>query len=334
MITGGSAGLGRATALAFASHGDDVALIARNPQRLDAAADECRSFGVRALAVPLDVADPIAMEAAAERIETELGPVDVWVNSAMATVFAPVGALTAEEFKRATEVTYLGQVYGTMAALKRMRQRNRGTIINVGSALAYRAIPLQSAYCGAKFAARGFTESLRSEILHERLDIKLCMVHLPAMNTPQFDWALNKTGWRAQPVPPIYQPEVGARAIFFVSEHPRRNLWIGKPTVEVILANRVAPGLLDKYFASKGYVGQLTSEREPAGAPANLFAPVDGDYGAHGRFDSRASATSFQALADRHKVAVAGVAAATVLGSIFMVRRWRRRSNGKLHSYI
>ena len=205
----------------------------------------------------------------------------------MATVFAPISAISAAEFKRATEVTYLGQVYGTMAALKHMRTRNSGTIINVGSALAYRAIPLQSAYCGAKFAVRGFTESLRSEIIHDGLAIQLCMVHLPAMNTPQFDWALNKTGWRAQPVTPIYQPEVGARAIYFMSRHPRRNLWVGSPTVEAILATRVAPGLLDRYFSTKGYEGQLTTEHTTADDQSNLFIPVDGDQGAHGRFDSR-----------------------------------------------
>jgi short-subunit dehydrogenase len=325
VITGASAGLGRAAALNFASHGDNLALIARNPERLESAARECRSHGVDALPLSVDVADAVAMDQAAERIEAQLGPVDVWVNSAMATVFAAVSAITPDEFKRATEVTYLGQVYGTMAALRRMRERNRGTIINVGSALAYRAIPLQSAYCGAKFAVRGFTESLRSEILHDRLAIKLCMVHLPAMNTPQFDWALIKTGFRAQPVPPIYQPEVGARAIYFMSRHPRRNLWVGTPTVEAILANRVAPGLLDRYFATKGYVGQLTPEHTAPGEPANLFSSVEGDQAAHGRFDSRASASSFQALADRHRTIVA---AASVLGSIWLVRRLRRRSHG------
>jgi short-subunit dehydrogenase len=301
-VTGAGAGVGRAVAEEFARHGWDVGLMSRDRQRLDAATSDLRAtYGVRTLAVPTDVADPAAVEEAAERIERELGLIDVWVNVAMATVFAPVRDMTPEEFRRATEVTYLGQVYGTMAALKRMRLRNRGTIVNVGSALAYSAIPLQAAYCGAKFAVRGFTDSLRSEIMHDGLRVHLTMVHLPAVNTPQFDWALNKTGREAQPVPPIFQPEVAARAIYFAARHRRREVWVGFPTVRAILANRIVPGLLDRYLAKAGYSGQLTKQHRPPDAPSNLFEPVEGPYGAHGRFDVRARDTSWEMFTSRHR---------------------------------
>ena len=239
-ITGARAGVGRATAEEFASQGWDVALLARDPARLEeAAAELSERHGVRTLAVPADVADAEAVEAAAERIEAGLGPIEVWVNVAMATAFAPLADISAAEFRRATEVTYLGQVHGTMAALKRMRQRNRGTIVNVGSALSYRAVPLQAAYCGAKFAVRGFTDAVRCEILHDGLAVHLTMGHLPAVNTPQFDWALNRTGRQARPVPPVFQPEVAARAIYFSATHRRREVWVGFPTVGAILANRI-----------------------------------------------------------------------------------------------
>ncbi len=276
VITGAGAGVGRATVREFARHGCDVALLSRDPERLAAAADEARQCGVRALPIPTDVADADAVEAAAAQVEHELGPIDVWVNVAMATVFAPVSKLLPEEVARGTAVTYLGQVHGMMAALRRMRERNRGSIVNVGSALAYRSVPLQSVYCGAKFAIRGFTDSLRSELIHDRLNISLSMVDLPAVNTPQFNWALNKMGRRPQPVPPIFQPEVAARAIYHAALHPRRQTWIGFPTVKAILANRIAPGLLDRYLAKDGYSGQLTNERAPDDAPGNLFHPVPG----------------------------------------------------------
>jgi short-subunit dehydrogenase len=306
VVTGASAGVGRATAREFAARGCDVAIIARNATRLEATADELRERGVRALPIPADVADADAIEAAAERVENELGPIDVWVNNAMATIFAPFDRITAEEFRRGTDITYLGQVHGTMAALKRLRQRDRGTIVNVGSALAYRAIPLQSVYCGAKYAVRGFTDSLRTELLHDGCAVRLVMVHLPAVNTPQFDWALNKTGKRPQPVPPIFQPEVPARAIVDAALHPRsREVWVGLPTWKAIVANKIAPGLLDRYLAKTGYSGQLTAEPLPADAPANLFTTADGDYGAHGRFDDRARAVSYQAEASRHRGALA-----------------------------
>ncbi|MGI4800992.1 MAG: SDR family oxidoreductase [Janthinobacterium lividum] len=310
VITGAGAGVGRAAVEEFARNGYDVALLSRDSDRLEQAAADIRRYGVRALPIPTDVADADAVEAAATKVEKELGPIDVWVNVAMATVFAPVSKLTAEEVKRGTDVTYLGQVHGMMAALSRMRRRNRGTIVNVGSALAYRSVPLQSVYCGAKAAIRGFTDSLRSEIIHDKLSVHITMVDLPAVNTPQFDWAMNKMGRKAQPVPPIYQPEVPARAIFFAATHKRRDVWVGFPTVKAILANRIAPGLIDRYLAKAGYAGQLTDIPEPADAPANLFEPVPGAYGAHGRFDKRRPRTgSWEMFTDRHKMALLGVLA-------------------------
>ena len=262
------------------------------------------------------------MEAAAEQVERELGPIDVWVNVAMATVFAPVHKLTAQEVERGTKVTYLGQVHGMMSALKRMRERNRGTIINVGSALGYRSVPLQSIYCGAKFAIRGFTDALRSEIIHDKLDIHITMVDLPAVNTPQFDWAMNKMGRKAMPVPPIYQPEVPARAILFAATHHRRQIWVGFPTIKAILANRIAPGLIDKYLASAGYKGQLTDKLLPKDAPSNLYAAVPGDYGAHGRFDAKARDGSWEMFTDRHRMAFWGAAGlGALLGLHLLAKR-------------
>jgi len=318
-ITGASAGVGRAAAAEFARRGCDVGLMARNMERLQHAAAELREFGVRAVPIAADVADFAAVDAAAAQIEEALGPIDVWVNNAMATIFAPVRDIAPHEFRRATEVTYLGQVHGTMAALARMRPRNRGTIVNVGSALAYRAVPLQAAYCGAKFAVRGFTDSLRTELLHDGVDVHLTMVHLPALNTPQFDWALNKMDRRPQPLPPIFQPEVAARAIAFAAFHRRREVWVGMPTVKAILANRIAPGLLDRYLARSGFSGQLTREPIQPEAPNNLFDTTPGDFGAHGRFDAQARDRSDEFIAARHLgaivcglLALGGVAAALV----------------------
>ena len=240
-------------------------------RRLDATVAAVEEMGRLACAVSADVADAGVLERAADTIEQSLGPIDVWVNNAMATVFGPVSSLTPEEFQRGTEVTYLGQVHGTMAALKRMRTRNRGTIVNVGSALSYRAIPLQSIYCAAKFAVRGFTDALRSELLHDGVAVHLTMVHLAAMNTPQFDWALNKMRYRPQPVPPIFSPQVAARAILFAATHRRREVWVGFPTMKAILAGRFAPGLVDRYLAWAGYSGQLTAEPASPNAPGNLL---------------------------------------------------------------
>ena len=323
VITGAGAGVGRATAEAFARQGYDVALLSRDPDRLNKAVVELRRYGGQALAIPTDVADADAVEAAAERVEAELGPIDVWVNVAMATVFAPVHKLNAKEIERGTSVTYLGQVYGMMAAVKRMRQRDRGTIINVGSALAYRSVPLQSVYCGAKFAIRGFTDSLRSEIIHDGLNIHITMVDLPAINTPQFDWSLNKTGRKAKPVAPIFQPEVAARAIVFAATNHRRDIWLGLPTIKAILANRIAPGLLDRYLARIGYDGQLTEQALPTDAPSNLFNAVPGDYGAHGRFDSLASDVTLTMFTERHRAALwaGAVGLVGLLGLHWLARR-------------
>lgn len=323
VITGAGAGVGRATVEEFARHGYDVGLLSRDQARLERAASEIRDrYGVKALPIPTDVADAAAMERAADRVEAELGPIDVWVNVAMATVFSPVSKLTPAEIERGTQVTYLGQVYGMMAALSRMRTRNRGTIVSVSSALAYRSVPLQSVYCGAKAAIRGFIDSLRSEIMHDKLNIHLTAVDLPAVNTPQFDWALNKMGHQAQPVPPIFQPEVPARAIYFAATNKRREIWVGFPTVKAILGNMIAPGLLDRYLAKAGYTGQLTDQSKPADAPSNLFEPVPGDYGAHGRFDSRARSRSWEMFTDRHRNAVAAIAA---LGFVAMLHQVAKR---------
>jgi NAD(P)-dependent dehydrogenase (short-subunit alcohol dehydrogenase family) len=288
VVTGAGAGVGRATAIEFARRGCNVALLSRGRDRLDAVAQDVRSLGVAALPIAVDVADADAVDAAAERVEQELGPIDVWVNDAMVTVFAPVSALEPAEFKRVTEVTYLGQVFGTMAALKRMRPRDRGTIVQIGSALSYRAIPLQSAYCGAKFAIRGFTDALRSELKHEGSRIRVTMVQLPAVNTPQFDWARNRMHKQVQPVAPIYQPEAIARQIVRAARDAPRELWIGHSTLKAIIGTTLLPALGDRVLASEGYSGQLTSKPAAANRQDNLFQPTSGDPGMHGRFDDRA----------------------------------------------
>jgi NAD(P)-dependent dehydrogenase (short-subunit alcohol dehydrogenase family) len=294
VITGASAGVGRATAWEFAKRGARIALLARGPERLDATCQEVQQLGGEALAIPTDVADADQVEAAAARVERELGPIRVWVNNAMTTVFSPVQETSPEEFKRATDVTYLGAVYGTMAALKRMRSRNLGSIVQVGSALAYRAIPLQAAYCGAKHGLKGFTDSLRTELLHDRSRIHLTMVQLPALNTPQFSWSRTRMPRQPQPVPPIFQPEVAAAAIVWAAYHRRREIHVGMPTVKAIWGQKFIPGLLDRYLARTGYESQQTSERIHLDRANNLFAPVEGDYGAHGMFDSRSNGCSPQ----------------------------------------
>jgi NAD(P)-dependent dehydrogenase (short-subunit alcohol dehydrogenase family) len=312
VITGASAGVGRATVRAFAQRKASIALLARDVQGLQAAAGEVEAAGGRALPLPTDVADPVAVESAAERVESQLGPIDIWINVAMATIYAALHRITPEEYRRATEVTYLGNVYCTMAALKRMRARNRGTIVQVGSALAYRAIPLQAPYCGAKFAIRGFTDSLRSELLHDRINIHLTMVQMPALNTPQFDWGRNKLPKRPQPVPPIFQPEVAAEAIVFAAYARRREVWVGGPTIKAILANKIAPGLLDRYLARDGYSGQLSAEPADPAAPDNLFDPVPGDHGARGRFDRQATPWSAALWASMHKRSLIAAGGAVV----------------------
>jgi len=289
VITGASAGVGRATARAFASDGWDVALLARGEAGLDAAAAEVRTLGRRALPIPVDVADADGVEAAAARVEAELGPIDVWVNDAMESVFAPVDRITPEEYRRVTEVNYLGYVHGTLAALRRMKPRDRGVIVQVGSALAYRSIPLQAAYCGSKHAIVGFTDSLRSELIHDRSGVRVTAVHLPAVNTPQFDWVRSRLPHRAQPVPPIFEPEVPARAILQAARHPRRELFVGASTLLAVYGQRIAPNVLDWYLGRTGYAAQQTSAPRRS-RPDNLDAPLDAtrDHGAHGRFDGRA----------------------------------------------
>ena len=293
VVTGGTAGVGRATARAFARDGVDVAVIARGQQRLSATKTELEAMGVRCTAISADVADAAAVEAAAEQIERELGPIDVWVNNAMATVFAPMSDVTPDEFRRATEVTYLGSVWGTQAALRRMRLRDRGVIVQVGSALAYRGIPMQAPYCGSKHALQGFLESLRCELLHDGSQVKLTMVQLPAVNTPQFTWARGKLPRRPQPVPPIFQPEVAADAIIWAAHHPQREVMVGGPTVKAIVGNAIAPSFADHYLARNGFGAQQTDE--PNGdRPDNLFAPVEGTQAAHGPFDAQAKSHSLQ----------------------------------------
>lgn len=325
VVTGASAGVGRAIARAFAEGGYHVGLLARGTERLRETEAELAASGVRVCVVPTDAADATAVETTAARITEALGPIDVWVNNAMATIFAPAHEITPDEFRRGTEVTYLGVVNGTMAALRRMRPRNSGCVIQTGSALSYRAIPLQSVYCGTKYAIRGFTDSLRCEILHDRLNIQLTMVHLPAMNTPQFNWARNKMARRAQPVPPVYQPGVAARAFVFAARHPRREIWVGLPTVKAILANRIAPGLLDRYLAWAGYSGQLAREKQGPEAPDNLFASAPGAWAAHGRFDAKARDTSWELWTSLQKSALEGDAAPLAVLGLFGLLGWRGR---------
>lgn len=288
VITGASAGVGRATALAFAQDGAHVGLIARASDRLDSAVREVESLGRKAVAVPTDVANPEAVEAAAGALEETLGPIDVWVNNAMVSVFAPLSDISAVDFRRVTEVTYLGYVYGTMSALNRMTPRNSGSIIQVGSALAYRGIPLQSAYCGAKHAIQGFTESVRCELIHHQSNIRISMVQLPALNTPQFHWVKTSLKRHPQPVPPIYQPEVAARAIVWAASHYRREINVTPVTSAAIVGDKVASGLLDRYLGRTGYDSQQAQEPIEPGRSDNLWEPVATDLDGHGEFDDRA----------------------------------------------
>lgn len=288
VVTGASAGVGRAVACAFAEQGDSVALLARGPEGLRAAASDVESHGGRSLVLPTDVADPEAVEAAAEAVEQQFGPIDVWVNNAMVSVFAPFKEISALDFRRVTEVTYLGYVHGTMSALRRMAARDCGVIVQVGSALAYRAIPLQSAYCGAKHAIEGFTESLRCELAYDKSNVRVTMVQLPALNTPQFHWVKTTFKRHPQPVPPIFQPEVAAEAVLWAAEHPRREYWVGWPTARAIIANRVVPGMLDRYLARTGVDAQQADRAIETDRPDNLYDPVPGDAGAHGEFDEKA----------------------------------------------
>ena len=326
VITGASAGVGRATARAFAARGDAVALLARGRDGLDAAEREVRERGGRGLAIPTDVADAAAVDAAAQEVEQDLGPIDVWVNNAMVSVFAAFKDVSATDFRRVTEVTYLGYVHGTMSALRRMLARDRGVIVQVGSALAQRAIPLQSAYCGAKHAIEGFTESLRCELMHDKSGVSVTMVQLPALNTPQFGWVKTTFTRHPRPVPPIFQPEAAAQAIVWASVHPRGEYWFAWSTARAILANRIVPGLLDRYLACSGYDAQQGDSAIDPDRPHNLFTPVAGDAGARGRFNEDAKDHSAHWWVARHdgwRIA-AGVAGAAALFRSASSRREER----------
>lgn len=314
VVTGASAGVGRAAVRAFAAEGAHLGLIARGVDGLEAARREVEEMGGRAIALPLDLADAARVEEAAERVERELGPIDVWVNNAMVSVFSPVKEMEPEEYRRVTEVTYLGTVYGTLAALRRMLPRDRGVIVQVGSTLAYRGIPLQSAYCGAKHAIQGFCDSLRSELLHDGSKVRVTMIQMPALNTPQFGWVKSRLPRKPQPVPPIFQPEVAARAIVYASKHPRREIWVGRPTVVGILGNRVAPGFADRYLARNGYDAQQHDGLDDPNRAHNLWEPVPGDHGAHGDFDERATDRSPQLWATTHKRGLLALAGAGAVG--------------------
>jgi len=324
-VTGASSGVGRATAHAFARQGATVGLIARGPEALAATAREVEELGGTPVVLSCDVADPEAVEAAAAALEQH-GPIDVWVNNAMASVFAPVWEISAQEFRRVTEVTYLGVVNGTLSALKRMRPRDRGVIVQVGSALAYRGIPLQSGYCASKHAIQGFTEALRCELRHDASAVGVTMVQLPAMNTPQFDMVRSRLPHEAQPVPPIYQPEVAARAIVAAAHQPaRREWWVGASTAVTIMGNAVAPGLGDRYLGRTGFSSQQT-DKLATRREDNLFEPMPGARSARGRFNDRAHDHSLQWDATRHRrlvavgAAIVGAGAVAALGTVFVNR--------------
>src|SRR5215207_6037232 len=312
VITGASAGIGRATARRFASDGARIGLLARGPEGLEGARRDVEILGGEALPVPTDVSIPEQVEAAASTIEERFGPIDLWINNAMASVFSPVKEMQPEEYRRVTEVTYLGCVHGTLSALKRMLPRDHGTIVQVGSALAFRGIPLQSAYCAAKHALQGFTESLRTELLHDGSRIHVTMVQLPALNTPQFDWTRSRMPRQPQPVPPIFQPEVAADAIIWAADQRRREVLVGWPTLEATIGNTVAPGYIDRYLARVGYDSQQTDDPVAPDRPDNLYEPVHRDVGAHGRFDSRARRSSVMLRMLMHQRVLASMAAVGV----------------------
>lgn len=320
VVTGASAGIGRATALAFAKEGAHIAVLARDRDRL---VNLCRqienSFSVRALALPADVADSIQVETAAERVEKLLGPIDIWVNNAMVTVYSPFVEMTAGEFRRVTEVTYLGTVYGTLSALKRMRPRNHGHIVQIGSATAYQAVPLQSAYCGAKHAIRGFTNSVRSELIHDNVDIGISMVQLGAFNTPQFDWARTRLKYHPQPSPPVFQPELAATAAVEAVKQKRREVWVASSSIKTIVGARLFPGLLEKLLARNAYEKQCTDEILDRPRDGNLFHTIEGNYGIYGRFGKKSHSSSFQLWLSMHKTSVITGTAVVIIGIMIVI---------------
>lgn len=318
VITGASAGVGRATVREFARTGADIALIARGIDGLEAARKEVEAAGGKALVFPVDVANADDIERAASETEEKLGPIDVWVNNAMTSVFSPVSEMLADEYKRVTEVTYLGQVYGAQSALRRMLPRNSGTIIFVGSALAYRGIPLQSAYCASKHAIEGFFESLRSELLHDNSQVNITMIQLPAMNTTQFKFVKSRLPFKPRPMGTIYEPEIAARVIEYASRHRRREYFIGWPTIKAIVGDRIAPGYADWVLAETGYAGQMTSEPDEPDRKNNLWEPLPGDHGVHGGFGREAKATSISAWISMNKTTV--VASLLFLGAMLLTR--------------
>ena len=319
VITGASAGVGRAAVRKFARHGARIALLARGNDGLKAARREVEELGSEALVIPIDVADADQVESAAAQIEAEFGHIDIWINNAMTSVFSPIKQMTAAEFRRVTEVTYLGYVYGTLAALKRMLPRDQGVIVQVGSALAYRGIPLQAAYCAAKHAVQGFCDSLWCELLHDNSNMKVTMVQMPALNTPQFGWVKSRLPRKAQPVPPIFQPEVAAEAIYFAAHNPRREFYVGLTTAGAIIADKIAPGLLDRYLARTGFDSQQYDDKEDSNRPDNLWQPVPGDHGAHGAFDARARNWSPQWWMSEHRGWVATAVIALALWGVLAV---------------
>lgn len=336
VITGASAGVGRAVANEFAQRGAYIGLLARGRAGLEGAKRDVERFGGRALALPTDVSESSKVFEAAREVENTFGPIDIWINVAMASVFSPIREMVPEDYRRVTDVTYLGYVYGTLAALKSMLPRNHGTIVQVGSALAYRSIPLQSAYCAAKHAIAGFTDSLRCELAHDDSNVHVTAVHLPAMNTPQFGWVKSRLPRKAQPVPPIYQPEVAARAIYWGAHHRRREVWVGGSTVEAIVAQKFIPDVLDRYLGKTGFDSQQTDQREDPNRRNNLWEPVDDDqdYGVHGTFGDRSSASSMQVWLDLHRDLILGgtVAAAALLLPLLKPKRktklseWRKQA--------
>ena len=325
VITGASAGVGRATARAFADRGAKIGLLARGRDGLEGARREIERAGGEALVLPTDVANSEQVEAAAQAVEEKFGPIDVWINNAMVSVFSPTKEMTPEEFKRVTDVTYLGAVYGTLAALRRMLPRDRGVIVEVGSALAYRGIPLQAAYCGAKHALQGFVDSLRCELLHDESHVRVTMVQFPALNTPQFSWVKSRLPRKPQPVPPIFQPEVAADAIVWAAFHDRPEVYVGWPTVKAIVGNKIAPRFADWYLSRQGYEAQQTDEPVEAGRIDNLWEPVPGDHGAHGDFDSRALSSSWQFRLSKHKTGLA-LAGLTIAAALLALAKDTRRA--------